>query len=228
MKYTPSALLGQLSGSQGSTVASHNQWGSYLRGRVIPVNPNTTVQAAQRNGMALLAELWRTLTTPQKQGWQSLGLLITKTDSLGNSYTLNGFAAFMSLNRNRSQFGLVALLAAPAITAGSWLTSVGAITADSVGLTFSVPWLPTPVPANKYLLIEATRALSPGETYVGRSQYRIMRSIGPATASPQSIYTQYTDRFGLLAAGSKIALRLRAFDVSGQEGASLYGSVIVT
>lgn len=131
MKYAPSALIGVLSRSSGSTTASHNRFGAYLRGRIIPVNPNSTAQVAQRTIMTTLSQGWRALTAVQRAGWTALGLTMIRTDSLGVTYTLTGLQAYTSLNRNLLYLGQTAISAAPTLI-GVTAVASATLTATSV------------------------------------------------------------------------------------------------
>lgn len=131
MKYVPSALIGQLSKSAGSTTGSHNRFGAYLRNRVVPVNPNTTKQAAQRAIIQAASAGWRALSDTQRAGWAALGLLMTRQDSLGQTYNLTGLQAYTSNYRNTKTIGTAQLSAAPALVEPTTLTLL-TITATSV------------------------------------------------------------------------------------------------
>lgn len=131
MKYNPSALAGQFSGSAGSITASRNRNGSYLRTKVMPVNPNTTLQALQRTIFATYSANWRNLTEAQRGGWEALGALMTRTDSLGNPQTLTGIQAYVSVNRNLTMIGGTILSTAPTFAAPANLLSA-TVTATSV------------------------------------------------------------------------------------------------
>lgn len=69
---------------------------------------------AIRGNVTTTAQAWRTLTSTQRAGWTSLGAMITRTDTLGETYTLTGFQAFMSVNRNLKTYGGSAVTDAPA------------------------------------------------------------------------------------------------------------------
>lgn len=124
VKYVPSALIGQLSRSLGSTTASHNRYGAYLRGRIVPVNPNTPAQQAQRDAMLDFSQSWRNLTAAQRAGWAALGAAMSKTDSLGQPYSLTGLQAYTSVNRNLRFTGQTELTAAPALAIPIAITSI--------------------------------------------------------------------------------------------------------
>jgi len=116
MKYTPGLLVGRLSRSAGNTTASHNRYGAYLRNRVIPVNPSSSKQRAQRAALASFSAQYKTLTATQQAAWVALGASFVRSDSLGNSYNLTGLQAFESVNLNLSKIGVAPITAAPAYT----------------------------------------------------------------------------------------------------------------
>jgi hypothetical protein len=131
MKYVPSILgVGQLSGKAGSNVASRNRFGSYVRTRVIPVLVQNATTAAVRGNLTTLAGGWRALTDAQRAGWTALGAEMIRSDSLGQPYTLTGFQAYQSVNRNLSTVGGATVSAAPAFALPAALTSI-TITATS-------------------------------------------------------------------------------------------------
>jgi hypothetical protein len=124
VKYVPSAFIGQLSRSQGSTTASHNRFGSYFRNRTIPTNPNTAGQAAQRAVIASFSAGWRGLTESQRNGWKILGSSMSRLDSQGQPYTLTGLQAYESVNRNQTTAGNATVSDAPTFTPPTTLTSL--------------------------------------------------------------------------------------------------------
>lgn len=123
MKYVPSALIGRLSRSAGATTASHNRFGAYLRNRVMPTNPATAAQMAIRTNLTTLSQTWRTLTGAQRAGWASLGAMIIRTDSLGQTYDLTGFQAYLLVNRNLLTYGGTTVSDAPAYSPPAAITS---------------------------------------------------------------------------------------------------------
>lgn len=114
MKYAPSALIGRLSRSAGSTTASHNRFGAYLRNRVIPTNPQSPGQLLVRASLAAAAATWRTITAGQRAAWTALGGNIHRQDTLGQDYTLTGSQAFVAVNRNQYTAGNAQVTDAPA------------------------------------------------------------------------------------------------------------------
>jgi hypothetical protein len=131
MKYAPGAMVGVLSRSIGSTTASHNRFGAYLRGRVIPTNPNTAAQVAQRTSIIARSQEWRALTSTQRAGWTALGLTIVRTDSLGQTYNLTGLQTYTFINRNLVYVGSAVLSTAPTLL-GVTAPATATLTATSV------------------------------------------------------------------------------------------------
>lgn len=187
------------SGSYQNLTFSRNRFGQYVRGRAIPVNPSTSFQVAVRTRMAVNSAAWRSLTASQRTGWADLGAQISRTDSLGQTYTLNGFEAYCSVNNNRLAAGDAVLADAPLYTVPTALLT---ITPTLTSGSFSLAYTTTPLPA-------ATRAFwycGPQRT-AGRSFENDMRLINvtaAAAASPTNILAAYTARFGAPVTGNRI------------------------
>jgi len=82
---------GQLSGSVGGVVASHNKGGQYLRNRSVPVNPNSAAQQAVRATFSAAALSWSDLTTVQREAWEAYAVETPVLNRLGESITVSGF-----------------------------------------------------------------------------------------------------------------------------------------
>lgn len=124
VKYVPSALIGQLSKSAGSTTASHNRNGSYLRTRTIPVNPRTSLQSDRRASFAGFAQGWRGLTDAQRAAWTALGTVMVRNDSLGVPYTLTGLQAYESVNKTLDIISQTPVTTPPTYTQPAAILSV--------------------------------------------------------------------------------------------------------
>ena len=131
MKYKPSALAGEFSGSAGSITASHNRGGPYLRTRTIPTNPRTAAQTAVRGLYDTVSAAWRTLSDAQRAAWVSLGLLMERIDTLGSTYSLTGSQAHQSVNINLLTTGAAITAVAPVMTTPAAVASA-TVTATGV------------------------------------------------------------------------------------------------
>lgn len=133
MKYTPGAIVGELSGKQGCTVASHNRYGAYFRTRVIPVNPRTLIQNNARNNLGALAKNWSALSAANQAAWNAAATSIVLYDRLGKAYTPTGFQYYCSCGRNVYVYDPAAALpTTPPATATPAALLTATITATSV------------------------------------------------------------------------------------------------
>lgn len=150
---------------------------------------------------------WRTLTDAQRAGWASLGAMITRADSLGQAYTLNGFMAYCSVNNNKLDAGDAVVAAAPAIVTPADLETV---TITLTAAAFSIAYTATPLPANTRLFIFASPQRSAGVTFEG--DYRLLAVTAAAAASPHNLLAAYTARFGVPVVGNKIFVKLTTYN----------------
>lgn len=204
MKY-----LGQTqSGSEAGTTASRNRYGQYFRRRAVPVQPRTPSQLNQRARMSTNAAAWRALTDGQRAGWLSLGLMIQRTDSLGQTYDLNGFGAYCSVNNNNLDAGNAAVADAPALTTPpDLLTATITLTAAA----FSVAYTATPLGAGIRLFIRCSPQRSAGVKFNG--DYRLIAVTAAAAASPANILAAYTAKFGVPVVGNRVFLSLQTYQL---------------
>ena len=229
MKYVPGPLVGQLSRSQGNTTASRNRFGSYLRNRVQGVNPNTVLQTIQRNNLAELSALYKTLSEAARAAWAALGAQMVRQDSLGQSYSLTGLQAFTSVNRTRRLFGVADLLVAPALedpgtlTTLSFIPDLSALGATTILVTFT----PTPLGAGNRLIIDATRPVSQGVNFLPRSEYRSMLRTADNPITGPDIAAAYIAAFGEPSVGQKIFLRARVVASTNFQGVPIEAQALV-
>lgn len=228
MKYVPSALIGRLSRSAGSTTAGHNRYGSYLRNRVIPTNPVTGAQTAVRDQFSDASQAWRDLTAAQRAAWETFGASVVRTDSLGETYTLNGQVAYMYVNRNRLTLGQTQLSDAPAVDPPPALLT-GTATVQPSTTTHDVAYTATPLGANDRLAIFATRWVSAGKNFLPNGDYKLVALTALAAASPADIQAAYDALFGVPVVGEKIFYKLKVIrQTTGQSTSTLQFSAIVT
>lgn len=194
------------SGSARGDTASRNRFGQYLRNRASPVQPRTPAQLNQRARMATNAAGWRALTDAQRAGWSSLGATISRTDALGQTYTLNGFMAYVSVNNNKLQAGDSLVSDAPTIvTPPNLLTATLTLTSAAMSLAYTA----TPLAAGVRLFIFASPQVSPGINF--QADYRLITVTAAAAASPANILAAYTTKFGVPVTGNRIFLKLQTY-----------------
>jgi len=214
-------LTAPQSGSQAGTTASRNRFGQYLRTRATPVNPSSGAQGLVRARMAANSAAWRALTGAQRAGWADLGLSMVRSDSLGQTYTLQGNQAYASVNNNRLLSTLAVVADAPALVTPPVITSA---TITLTAASLSIAYTPTPMPAATYLAVYASPQRSAGRSY--ESDFRFIKLSAVAGASTLVALTEYTAKFGVPVVGNRIFFSLIAISLGFQSGPHVTSAVV--
>jgi hypothetical protein len=209
------------SGSLAGITAGRNRFGQYERSRAIPVNPNSAAQGLVRARMSANSAAWRALTSPQRAGWSGLGTSMVRSNSLGQSYTLQGNQTYASVNNNRLLTGLAVVPDAPALNTPPVITTVTITLSASA---FSIAFTPTPTAAATYLAVYASPQRSAGRNYEG--DFRFVKLSTAAQASPLAILTEYTAKFGVPVVGNRIFLSIIALTLGFASGAFVTSQVV--
>lgn len=115
MKYK-SAVIASGSGSLNGCVFSHNRYGSYIRNRSVPVNPNSPTQQSVRTFFADAATAWAAVLTPaQRQAWNTYAANVPRIGPLGETQYTTGLNWFLAVNVMRRQVAGGLLAVAPII-----------------------------------------------------------------------------------------------------------------
>lgn len=195
MKYLPSALgVGQLSGSAGSVTAAHNRYGSYLRNRVKPTDPNTDAQRDVRDFFAGLSQTWRSLSESQRTGWSDLSAQVPIVDRQGIQIILAGNAFFQKVNILRNSVGDAPIDTAPALDLPP--TPLTLVPTIDTTPTMSIAYSAMDTGATSNLVFRASAPRSPGKTFIRRGELRQITAIASNTASPLVALTAYNAVFG--------------------------------
>jgi len=196
------------SGSLAGITSSRNRYGQYRRSRSTPVNPNTSWQSTVRGNLQLNAAAWRALTAGQRTGWESLGSQMSRTDALGQSYTLNGFQAYCSVNGNRLNAGDAAVSAAPSLVTPDPLT-FGTITLTTA--VFTVAYTATPCAAGDRVFAYCSPQRSAGRSFEG--DLRLIHVSAAAGASPADVFTEFEARMGTPTEGDRVFLSIAQYSL---------------
>lgn len=187
------------SGSYQGITSSRNRFGQYVRSRATPVNPRSTQQGVVRARMASNAAAWRAITAAQRAGWTDLGASMSRTDSLGQSYTLNGFAAYCSVNNNLSAMGNATVSDAPALVTP---VNLATVTITLTAAAVSIAYTATPLAAGSRLFTYCSPQRSAGRSF--ESDMRLLAVSAAAAASPAVLTTAYTAKFGIPIVGNRV------------------------
>jgi hypothetical protein len=213
------------SGSYQGITSSRNRNGQYVRTRAMPVQPRTASQLSVRAHQSTNAAAWRALTQTQRDGWLSLGLQMTRTDSLGQSYNLTGFQAYCSVNNLLALVGDTLVSAAPALSTPTAMATVTPTAAGGGSPAFSIAYTPTPAPAATRVIIRAGPQRSAGRSF--ESDFRVISITAAAAASPANILAAYQAKFGTPVTGNRIFVSV-SLETLGFESLPFITSVVAT
>lgn len=95
-----SALISNMVGKLNGSVFSHVRGGTCLKNRTIPTQPNTPIQVIYRNALSNISGSWKFLDEKKRIQWNQAAIGKFRTNSLGDSYKMNGFSYYCSCNLN--------------------------------------------------------------------------------------------------------------------------------
>lgn len=209
------------SGSVAGTTSSRNRFGQYRRTRAIPVNPQSTYQGATRARLGEQAAAYRALTAVQRAGWTALGESMTRTDSLGQTYTLTGLQAYVSVNALNLAAGNAVVDDAPSLVTPDALETV---TITLTAAAFSIAYTATPLAAGARLFAFLSPQRSAGRAF--ESDYRLVHVSAAAAASPANVFSAYQTRLGTPVVGNRVFCCLQVYK-GGFLSAPFYTSAVV-
>lgn len=224
-KILTTAIVADIRNKLNGSVFSKNRYGSYVRTKVTPVNPQTTSQQNVRNRLSTNSQAWRGLSEAERQSWIDGAINFPTTDIFGNSKILSGQALYVKLNNNLAMIGAAAIAVCPLPVAIPALELTSVTADDSANTVILVAT--TPVPADFAMVVQATPNITPGRTFV-KNQFRFISAEPAAATSPFDVSAEYTPVFGDPVTGMKIFVR--AFYVStitGQAGIPVQAQTIV-
>lgn len=198
------STFGPMSGKVGGVVFSRNRYGTYLRLKVIPVNPGTLYQTAQRNYQADVAGEWQALTTEQRQAWDAYAANTPILGRNGQPLTLSGQAMFIRCQRwldsdangSHTTDAPVVGAMAPNISAAVFSYGAGPPKTLSVALTIST------YPCGVAVYAAAARAAS--RQWVPRLTWLKGSGNMNLPVSIDGLYAAYMARHGLWTTGGLI------------------------
>jgi len=104
----------EMSGSIAGNTFARNHYGSYVRARTKPVNPNSALQQTVRGSLTLMAYRWaQILTAVQRTAWDLYGASVSMKNRLGADVYMTGFNHYIRSNSIRQQSGLAIIDAGP-------------------------------------------------------------------------------------------------------------------
>lgn len=220
-------IISELRGKEAGVIFSRNAYGSYMKQKVSPVNPQTANQLAQRTLMGNLSQAWAGLSSANKTSWDNLGSQVTRVNRFGDTTYYTGFSMFMKLNRNAVLAGGSIQSAAPTVPSIPVLgitTFVSDVSSSNVTIT-----LDAVVPANYVAAVYATNNILTGRQFV-KNYYRFLGLIAAAGGAPYEGFTAWTTYFGnALVATARLFVKVKLIHVaSGFEGVPATANAVIS
>lgn len=226
-KIVPGTVAGQVSGSIGSTVFSHNRYGSYIRRRSVPTNPSTIYQQQTRAFLAAASAAFADLTAAQKLAWAAYAQSNPVKDALGQSVILSAGAAYAGLNSRLLYMGVAQIDDPPVIAAPVALTTL-TLEGDIGAGDFEVNFTPTPTAAGEGIYLRGALVTSPGVKFV-KNRLRLFHITAGAQATGIDISSLFPARFGTVSVGQTVHIEASVIDrTNGQLSQPLRSSVVIT
>ena len=214
---------GKKSGRSDGNVYMRN---GRVRGFKMPSLVQNAATTLQRVSFGGLSSGWNALTETQRNSWLNATGFST-IDRMGHSITLVGKQLYVALNRalfNAGQFPITTAPTPSGIAQPTGATLTGAAAVPALSLAFT----PTPVPANTSYVVYATGMKSAGTARPGSSQFRLLKVMAAASASPNNLLVAYNARWGTLVAGRKVFVKIVAVNnLTGEESAGLVTFAII-
>jgi len=223
VKFT--AIVADMRGKLNGSVFSKNTYGSYIRTKVTPVNPQTVAQQISRNFMTTVAQAWRGITQLQRDLWNQSSINFSRTNIFGDNVQLTGFNLYMRLNKNLLEINQAIIANAPQPADVPGFTSLSVV-ADTGAGTMNATFSPA-IPASVDVQVFATAPLSAGKQFV-KSEFRKIDVLVNGDLSPEDLAVAYIAKFGALPpVGSKIFIGFKPTNnTTGQAGTLLKASSI--
>ncbi len=207
------ALVVEMKGKIGGTVFQSNRFGFTARQKPISPKVSSSLQGSIHNVFADTAQHWRTLTDGQRTAWDVVAPNWPHNDKFGNPVQLTGYNLFMKLSLNLQN--IVQPINDVASNPALVFNPVAPTLAIAVGAgQMDVSFFPSPIDQASTLVISATPQHSAGAKLV-KSKLRLVERFVVTTASPVSIASEYTKKFGAFPLeGSKVSISLTAYATS--------------
>lgn len=221
-----SALISEMRGKLNGSVFSKNRGGNYLRTKVTPANLQTAPQTTARARLAQFSQAWRSLSEVQRAAWSGAVDSFSSTNVFGDTVNPTGNTLFTKLNINSAIAGGSQMNVPPALVAVPSPSNV-ALTATATGNVLNLDFDPSSVPAGLRMEIQATPQLSPGISNAN-SKFTTLVVVDDSFSSGDSISAEYVAKYGALAAGRKVFVRVRFIHIaSGIVSQKIATNVIV-
>lgn len=210
-------------------VHSRNTFGNYIRQKVSPVQPRTPRQQELRSILTTLAKRYSTvLTDEQRNAWINFATSNPVIDVFGDTIVLTGINMYVRVNNLRLLMGLPILDNPPSDFSVSNPTDVSLTITTTPTFAMNVAFAPSPSPTNHRVEVWVTEPMKPGVMFFSQKLRLLLITSSDAVSSPIDITSEYINRFGMPASGTKIGVEVRFVnETNGAQSRGLRSTAIV-
>jgi hypothetical protein len=148
------------SGRVGTVVFVNSRYGQLVRQHVIPANPRTELQQANRSGFARASRAWRGLAAENRIAWCIAAADSYTVSRTGRRVALNGYNYFVRVNAARAHLGLGQLNLPPTVPTFN-PNPVAELSVTNTGGTITMK-LRVPNQPGQYTLVQGAAPVSAG------------------------------------------------------------------
>ena len=191
------------SGRVGNVVFCQTRYGQVVRNYVVPRNPKSQAQQANRSRFGTTSTGWRALDPAKRIAWSIAAADSYTTSRSGRRVALNGYNYFIRVNASRVHLGLSQLDLPPAVPSFS-PNPVAELSIANTGGTVTVK-LRVPNQPGQYTLVQGAAPVSAGVRCV---QHYPLLGLLPAPVDGWSDITDlYVARYGVPMVGTAVFIR---------------------
>lgn len=176
---------------EGSTFA-RNRYGTYVRGKGIPVQPSTAAQKEQREMMRIVSNAWRLLDESAREAWNNWKLEFS--DVFGDVQTLSGQALFVKVNLVKLSAGEPMIEDAPEDRERADMPSAINFNRGTLD-AMTISTLPDPLEGDIRLFVRMTAPMSVGIKF-DKGLFRLVAVSDLNQAGTLDVKQSYVDVFG--------------------------------
>ena len=203
-KYKPSAILGQIKGSIGSTTFQGGNVSSIIRHRGYKRGSSSIARSTQTSLLVQITTVWKTLSSTQQRAWANAALLYPFVDKFGTTYFASGYQCYTAYNNILQQVGIDVVNTPNIVTTP---INVGPFDVNTLTSTKVVlEWTGTS-PVGLRLMVFATSGVSPGRN-LNNAKYRYIGYWDIATLSNYDFFHYYNNVFGAPLTGTQIIFKV--------------------
>lgn len=214
------------SGSIADRTHSHNRAGQYTRNRRSPVQPVGSGRRAEvRATFAAASAGWASLTSPQREAWNSFADSHPITDSLGQSVVLTGHQMYVRVESSRINVGIASSVTPPADLDFPDVSGCDVSFGIVAGLVVTAPT----GGADASVALAVSKPFSAGRSF-NKTFWQFFGAEGSPIVDdfPVTRATSlYAAEFGAPVVGQRVFVRLTPVSEDGWNGAPVIKSAIV-